>query len=194
MSWWPGAGAGARWMCLLVGNHDPREATRRAFDFLGPIPSRGRICYVSTTFRSGSWRSTAWSSGGPTATLGEEQFARLDKRLEKRPKADDPGRLAPPADPYRDRPYGPPDAARPGEELAAVISPPPSRSSKRDLWPRPPPCPAALRRHASRRSCPASPIRPSSNLGEERGPGSASRPGVLLHLLERHPSGHPSEP
>jgi 3',5'-cyclic AMP phosphodiesterase CpdA len=72
--------------CPLVGNHDPREPMRRAFDFLDCIPSRGRICYTVDDFPIRLVALDSLVEGRPSGTLGAEQLAWLDKRLAERPK------------------------------------------------------------------------------------------------------------
>ena len=70
----------------LVGNHDPRETMRRAFEFLDCIPSRGRICYTVDDFPIRLVALDSLVEGRPSGTLGTEQLAWLDKRLAERPK------------------------------------------------------------------------------------------------------------
>jgi 3',5'-cyclic-AMP phosphodiesterase len=105
----------------LVGNHDPREPMRRAFDFLDCIPSRGRICYTIDDLPIRLVALDSLVEGRPSGTLGPEQLAWLDKRLAERPKK--PTLVALHHPPFLTG-IGHMDHSmlRDGEELAAVIA------------------------------------------------------------------------
>ena len=107
--------------CPLVGNHDPREETRRAFRFTRFIPTHGRICYAIDDFPIRLIALDSLVDRRPYGTLGPEQIAWLDKRLAERPKK--PTLVALHHPPFRTG-IGHMDHSmlRDGDELAAVIT------------------------------------------------------------------------
>ena len=158
----------------LLGNHDPREATRRAFAHLGCLPARGPPLLRDRRLPDPARRrSTAWSSGRPYGTLGAEQLAWLDARLEERAEEADAGRPPPPAVPHRHRPHGPLDAARRRGARRGDRPPPAGRA--RAVRPRPPPGAAALRRHHRADRARRRPPDPAGRSARSAAPGSASR-------------------
>jgi Icc protein len=70
----------------LIGNHDPRETTRRAFAHLGCLPSRGRLCYTVDDLPIRIVALDSMVERRPYGTLGPEQLAWLDARLKQRPR------------------------------------------------------------------------------------------------------------
>jgi len=162
----------------LVGNHDPREAMRRAFDFLDCIPSRGRICYTVDDLPIRLVALDSLVERRPYGTLGPEQLAWLDKRLAERPKK--PTLVALHHPPFRTG-IGHMDHSmlRDGDELAAVIDRHPQ--VERVI------CGHIHRPVQQRFAGTIAQVAPGIAhqtqlvLGEDRGPWICEPPGVLLH-------------
>jgi 3',5'-cyclic-AMP phosphodiesterase len=162
----------------LVGNHDPRELLRRAFDFLDCIPSRGRICYTIDELPVRLVALDSLVERRPYGTLGEEQLAWLDKRLTERPKK--PTLVALHHPPFRTG-IGHMDHSmlRDGDELAAVIARHPQ--VERVI------CGHVHRPVTQRFAGTIAEIAPGIAhqtqliLGEERGPWICEPPAMLLH-------------
>jgi 3',5'-cyclic AMP phosphodiesterase CpdA len=163
----------------LVGNHDPREPLRQAFDFLACMPSRGRICYTVDDLPIRLVALDSLVERRPYGTLGPEQLAWLDKRLAERPKK--PTLVALHHPPFRTG-IGHMDHSmlRDGDELAAVIARHPQ--VERVI------CGHVHRPVQQRFAGTSAQVAPGIAhqtqlvLGEERGPWICEPPGVLLHF------------
>jgi 3',5'-cyclic AMP phosphodiesterase CpdA len=162
----------------LIGNHDPRELMRQAFDFLACIPSRGRICYVIDDFPIRLVALDSQVDNRPYGTLGPEQLAWLDKRLAERPRK--PTLVALHHPPFRTG-IGHMDRSRlrDGDELAAVIARHPQ--VERVL------CGHIHRPVTQRFAGTIAEVAPGIAhqtqlvLGEDRGPWICEPPAMLLH-------------
>jgi 3',5'-cyclic AMP phosphodiesterase CpdA len=163
----------------MVGNHDPREETRRAFDFMRCVPRRGRICYAIDDFPIRLVALDSSVEGRPYGTLGEEQLAWLDARLAERAKK--PTLVALHHPPFRTG-IGHMDRSmlRDGEELAAVIAKHPQ--VERVI------CGHVHRPVQQRFAGTIAQVAPGVAhqtqlvLGGDRGPWICEPPGILLHF------------
>ena len=164
--------------CPLVGNHDPRETMRRAFGFLGCIPSHGRICYTVDDYPIRLVALDSQVERRPYGTLGAEQLDWLDKRLAERPRK--PTLVALHHPPFLTG-IGHMDHSmlRDGEELAAVIAKHPQ--VERVV------CGHVHRPVQQRFAGTIAQVAPGIAhqtqlvLGDERGPWICEPPGILLH-------------
>jgi 3',5'-cyclic AMP phosphodiesterase CpdA len=162
----------------LPGNHDPREAMRRAFAHLGCLPTRGRLCYTVDDFPIRIVALDSLVEGRPYGMLGPEQLAWLDARLKERPKK--PTLVALHHPPFKTG-IGHMDRSmlRDAEELAAVIARHPQ--VERVL------CGHVHRPVQQRFAGTIAQIAPGVAhqiqlvLGEERGPWICEPPAMLLH-------------